>query len=155
MDKETQLAWLLKYAQEDAAACGQPAPELPAEASLDEKIAVVVRAMAKYGDTLFLPGDPNYDNQKRNLSIRLFLEASPEVLREKGRAWLERWRATKHDSLWFREWDHLLAQASDAELIHILLSHEQEPTRQRLSPPFAGVLTKAIVTDVLRTGVPV
>lgn len=155
MDKGTQLAWLLKYAQEDAAACGQPAPELPAEASLDEKIVVVARAMAKYGDTLFLPGDPNYDNQKRNLSIRLFLEASPDVLREKGRAWLERWRATKHNTLWFQEWDRLLAQASDAELIHILLSHEQEPTRQRLSQPFAGILTEPVVLSVKRLEVPI
>lgn len=147
-----KLAALRYYAAADAALKGMEFSVLDSQSAEDEAVSLA-RFMAM--SEQYSADDWNLDNRKRNVAIRLFLEVSLADLRDYGRAWLERWRAKSGNAHWFREWEEVLNSGSDDLLTRILLSSEDEPTRQRLSMPFSGLLDADTVLSVKRQGVPI
>lgn len=133
---------LQNYAREDAISTGLAFPE----GLSNDKI---VEFLNQAGDLLFMPGDPNLDNQKRNISIQVFLRFSPEVLFNFANLWLERWSVSSAIG-WHKEWSQIVDRRDAAELTDILLSSHQDRTRQRLSMPFAQLLGFGAVLKIKR-----
>lgn len=147
-----KIATLRFFAQADATAKRSLLPVFNSRTAVDEAIALA-RFMAH--SEQFLPEDWNLDNQKRNVAIRMFLDFPLDVLRQHGHNWLERWRNKNGMTLWFQEWQQLIETAPDDVLARVLLSSEEEPTRQRLSMPFSGLLEADVVLQVKVTGIPI
>lgn len=133
---------LQTYAQADAEAAGllAPNPGTP---------EVLAAFMSKAGNVLFLPGDPNLDNQKRNIAIQVFLSFEMSEIIAFGRAWLQKWIRNSH-TRWHQEWTLILDRGDPAEITDILLSHHQDRMRQRLSMPFAEMLDFSVVLAIKR-----
>lgn len=141
---------LRRYAQADAKAKGILVPSING-LSPEEAAVSLCRFMSESNQ--YLPGDINFDNQKRNLTIRLFLEYPIDALRQYGCQWLDRWRDRDGSCLWFQEWDRILRSGSDEDVVRILLSSDEESTRQRLSKPFSGLLDQEVVFKIKHSGV--
>lgn len=135
---------LLVYAQSDAKSTGL---SLPADVSQES----LVDFMAKAGDLLFIPGDPNLDNQKRNIAIRVFVTFTSREMFEFGRDWLNKWKKYQAAS-WHKEWVEIVERRDAVELTDILLSSDQNRVRQRLSMPFAEMLDFSTVLQIKRRG---
>lgn len=147
-----KIAALRHYAEADAALKGKALPVFDCESAEGEAVSLA-RFMAH--SEQYLLDDWNLDNRKRNVAIRLFLEVPLADLRRYGLAWLERWREKNGEAHWFKEWEELINSGSDELLAHTLLSSEEEPTRQRLSMPFSGLLDFDTVLRIKRQGVPI
>lgn len=143
MTPESKLSVLHRYALEDARAAGGPAPDA-------HNVQEMYASMAQSGDVLFLPGDPNLDNQKRNLAIRAFLEFELNDMISFGRNWCEQQAGLHGDAPWLREWKEIVNRADPDELVDILLSHDENRVRQRISMPYAEMLDFMTVLRVKR-----
>lgn len=139
-----RLIKLKAYVQADAAVTGLRTPEQDTPEALADFMSVA-------GESLFLPGDPNLDNAKRNVAIQVFLTFEMSEIVEFGRAWLRRWQQNTQER-WYQEWVDIIDRADCTELSDILLSHDQERVRQRLSMPFAEMLGFSVVLDIKRRG---
>ena len=133
---------LCRYAEDDARAAGLSLPRRQTDDELASYMAVA-------GHILFQLGDPNLDNQKRNIAIQVFLQFDAATIFAFGLAWLQRWKQNC-EAPWYKEWEHILQRGSPAELYDILLSHEQERVRQRTSMPFAEMLGFERVLEIKR-----
>lgn len=140
LDKSSTL---LKYAAHDSLVTGLA---LPASSSEVGDLAVF---MSRAGEVLFLRGDPNYDNQKRNVAIQVFLEFQPQQIIEFCEKWLEKWRKNKN-ARWYKEWVGVAERADPEELTDILLSHKEERVRQRLSSPLGEMLDFETILRIKR-----
>jgi hypothetical protein len=98
---------------------------------------------------LFLSGDPNLDNVKRNIAVQVFLDFSVAEIVSFGAAWLKKWEYKNAES-WHQEWTEILARGSPSELTDILLSPAPDRVRQRSSMPFAEMLGVDKVLSIKR-----
>lgn len=105
--------------------------------------------MSRAGDILFLPGDPNYDNQKRNIAIQVFLKFHPNQIFDFCKNWLDKWSRNK-TSLWHQEWMALSERSDPVELADVLLSHHEQRVRQRLSSPLGEMLDFEVILRIKR-----
>jgi hypothetical protein len=96
-------------------------------------------SLNRSGYVLFIPGDPNLDNAKRNIAVQVFLDFSVGELVAFGTTWLKKWASNNKES-WYQEWTKIIARGSATELQEILLSASPERVRQRSSMPFAEML---------------
>lgn len=145
------LQYLRRYACIDAEASGL---EFDIEEGLSEEDEIIAlgRFMAHCGR--YMEEDANGDNQKRNIAIRLFMDADLETIRKYGRAWLGKWQNKYENQPWFTEWSSIIETATDDRLVYILLSADEDATRIRSSMPFPGLLDFDVVLKVKRMGVP-
>ncbi len=134
------------YAKADALAIGVDAP--PDESTLQ----TLAEFMAVAGDTIFIHGDPNYDNEKRNISIEVFLRFDSSEIVAFGRAWLKKWLKNANQP-WYIEWVGIFDRADRDEIAEILLSHDENRTRQRSSSPLSEMLDVNVVLAIKRRGV--
>lgn len=134
------------YAKADALAIGVDAP--PDGSTLQ----ALADFMAVAGDTLFIHGDPNYDNQKRSISIEVFLRFDSTEMVAFGRAWLKKWLKNANQP-WYIEWVGIFERADRDEIADILLSHDENRTRQRSSSPLGEMLDVNVVLAIKRRGV--
>jgi hypothetical protein len=134
---------LIKYSVKDALAAGLPMPPCSSDPN---ELAVF---MSRAGDVLFLPGDPNYDNQKRNIAIHVFLSFQHTQIIEFCKEWLEKWSQNK-SAPWYREWQAIANRADPEELTDILLSHDEERVRQRISSPLGEMLDFETILRIKR-----
>lgn len=148
-----KLELLRHYAAKDAAARGLRLPDLPDTAPKEEEVIALARFMA--GCRAFLPDDWNGDNRKRNVAIRVFLEFSANELRDFGRKWLDSWLEKHGYNPWFKEWEEIIRSWPDEKIAEILLSSDEEPTRQRISMPFTTALDFETVLKIKRSGMPI
>lgn len=132
-----------RYAQADALAIGLDT--VPDASSL----RALADFMALAGDIIYIHGDPNHDNEKRNISIEVFLGFEISEIVEFGRLWLEKWKKNKNHS-WFAEWAGILERADCDEIADILLSHDAERTRQRSSSPLGELLDFNTILEIKR-----
>lgn len=134
---------MLFYARADALAIG--AHTLPDSSSY--------RALADFmdfaGDTLFIHGDPNHDNSKRNISIEVFLKFNLNEIVAFGLSWLEKWKKNRNQP-WYIEWAAIFERADCDEIADILLSHDDERTRQRSSSPLGEMLDFNVILSIKR-----
>ena len=132
-DKEARLLELLAFAFTESEQLNL-APPVNADAW------DIADCLHRNGDLLFLPGDPNLDNTKRDIAVQVFLDFSAQDLIEFGNSWLEKWGENEYTP-WHKEWREIIKRGEKSELKDILLSASQERVRQRSSSPFAGMLS--------------
>jgi hypothetical protein len=142
---------LLMYASQDAAIKGLPMPKVSGLSTADT-ITCLARFMSDC--EMFLPDDPNLDNQKRNLAIRMFIDYPIDEIREYSKRWIDKFRQQEANSPWFKEWEIILATFTDEDLIKIYLSSDQESTRRRISRP-TGLLPFDVSLEVKQKGYPI
>lgn len=140
--------YLKTYASQDALFCGKTMPDVD---GLSEPEAIICLSRFMSDCEVFLPEDPNLDNQKRNLSIRLFIDFSINEIRESGKLWLNKFKSQHGHALWFKEWTDILDTFSDDELIKIYLSSDETSTRRRISRP-TGLLPFDVSLEVKQKG---
>lgn len=138
-----RFASLLKYAAQDSSASGIPLPQDISD------IDSLTSFMSRAGDVLFLPGDPNYDNQKRNIAIQVFLNFKPDQSFDFCKQWLGKWICNRN-ALWYQEWMAIAERADASELEDILLSHHEKRVRQRLSSPLGEMLDFETILRIKR-----
>jgi hypothetical protein len=129
---EARVAALRAHARHEAQQVGRPVPD-----SYDPM--VLAACLNASGEIVFMDGDPNYDNAKRNIAVQVFLEFSIDELVAYGAAWLQKWERNSGES-WYLEWSQIIARGSAQEIQDILLSSSPERVRQRSSCPFAEML---------------
>lgn len=105
--------------------------------------------MSRAGDVLFLPGDPNYDNQKRNIAIQVFLRFNSNQIFDFCKNWLDKWSHNK-TSLWYQEWMAISERSDSEELADILLSLHEQRVRQRSSSPLGEMLDFETILRIKR-----
>jgi hypothetical protein len=137
-------ASLLKYAAQDSSASGIP---LPKDISNVEELTSF---MSRAGEVLFLPGDPNFDNQKRNIAIQVFLKFQPDQIVDFCKNWLDKWTCNS-TALWYQEWMAIVERADPYEFEDILLSHHEQRVRQRLSSPMGEMFDFETILRIKRT----
>lgn len=137
-------ASLLKYATQDSIASGMLLPKDISD--VDNLISFMSRA----GDVLFLPGDPNFDNQKRNIAIQVFLNFQPDQIFDFCKKWLDKWKCNRR-ALWYQEWLAIAERADPNELEDILLSQHEQRVRQRLSSPLGEMLDFETILRIKRS----
>ena len=130
--KQERIRALRAFARMEAGQTGQPIPSSSDPYELAD-------CLNRSGDVLFIPGDPNLDNAKRNLAVQVFLDFPIEEILAFGAAWLQKWVRNSRES-WYQEWSGIIARGSASELQAILLSAAPERVRQRSSMPFSEML---------------
>jgi hypothetical protein len=100
-----------------------------------------------------LPGDPNWDNQKRNLAIQAYIQFEMPGLFSRGREWCLRQLERREKEPWLQEWIEILDRGDPSELADILLSPDQDRVRQRSSMVFAEEPDYGTVLRIKRLGV--
>lgn len=141
-------SYLKKYASQDALISGKDMPDVE---GLSEPEMIICLSRFMSDCEVFLPGDPNLDNQKRNLAIRLFIDFSINEIRRNGKSWLCKFESQHGDALWFKEWTNILDTFSDEDLVKIYLSSDEVSTRRRISRP-TGLLPFDVSLEVKRKG---
>ncbi|WP_138517072.1 hypothetical protein [Rhodoferax bucti] len=136
-------AVLLQYAESDSLTTGMP---LPVNTSDPDQL---IKFMSRAGGILFLHGDPNLDNQKRNIAIQVFVSFQPNQIFDFCRSWLRKWSQNK-GALWYQEWQSITDRADPTELADILLSHDEHRVRQRLSSPVGEMLDFETILKIKR-----
>lgn len=131
-NKQTRIRALWAHACQEAQQTGQPPPSSMEPLELAD-------SLNRSGYVLFIPGDPNLDNAKRNIAVQVFLDFSVGELVAFGTTWLKKWASNNKES-WYQEWTKIIARGSATELQEILLSASPERVRQRSSMPFAEML---------------
>ena len=140
--KEARIRALWAYARIEAKQTGQPVPSSIEPRELTD-------CMNRNGDVLFISGDPNLDNVKRNIAVQVFLDFSVAEIIAFGAAWLKKWENNNKES-WYQEWSEIITRGSRSELQDILLSAAPQRVRQRSSMPFAEMLGFDTVLSIKR-----
>lgn len=141
-DKEARIRTLWAYACNEAKQTGQLAPSSMQPHDLTD-------SMNRSGDVLFIAGDPNLDNVKRNIAVQVFLDFTLEEIIAFGATWLNKWEKN-HKESWHQEWREIIERGSPLEIQDILLSASPQRVRQRSSMPFAEMLGFDTVLSIKR-----
>jgi hypothetical protein len=135
-----------RYAAADVSAAGRPTP-------CSDDLTQLAAVMSQAGEHFFLPGDPNWDNQKRNLAIQAYIQFEMPGLFSRGREWCLRQLERREKEPWLQEWIEILDRGDPSELADILLSPDQDRVRQRSSMVFAEEPDYGTVLRIKRLGV--
>lgn len=133
---------LMYHSKTDALITGLPIPENP-------NIRDLVDYLSLAGDAIYMHGDPNLDNQKRNISIEVFLSFDLQDIVSFGKSWLKKWEKNKNQ-FWHREWVEIIERADYEEISEILLASHSESTRKRSSSPLGELLDFDVMLSIKR-----
>lgn len=147
MNTNKKLNYFIQYAIQEARAMRT---EIPQSASESERMILLARFISQ--SKSYPEGDPNLDAQKRNLSIRTFLDFDIHEIRAHGLEWLRNHEKEHGRAPWYKEWYKILNEEDDDYLARIYLSSDQVATRIRVSRP-TGLLSFDVALKVKREGV--
>lgn len=85
------------------------------------------------------------DELKRKLASEVVSRCTPKLIRAHSLANLSRWR---RNGVWgsvYKEWQEILAGASDGDLFAAMLGRDENSNRLRQSPPYVGLLPRDVV----------
>ena len=88
------------------------------------------------------------DEIKRKLASEVASRFTPNLIRAQGLSNLSRW---KKSGVWgpvYEEWQQILASASDGDLFAVMLGRDENSNRLRQSPPYVGLLPRAVVAKL-------
>jgi hypothetical protein len=85
------------------------------------------------------------DKIKRDIAVEVIKRHAPEAIRRQSLENLERW---KRQGVWgkpYEEWEKLLREGNDNDLLEAMLGVDERSNRMRQSMPYAGMLPRQVV----------
>ncbi|MEN9865558.1 MAG: hypothetical protein RL748_1148 [Pseudomonadota bacterium] len=85
------------------------------------------------------------DSIKHKISCEVLATFAIAEIKARSKANIERWRANGAGDAVYDEWYAILDDPDDSKIIHAMVGLNENSNRLRQSPPYVGMLPKAVV----------